>query len=70
MFHLGRRPADRFQFEACCRLHRVFGLLGYVPLYGLYHPPSHGGLLNQGVPDEVAGGLVFSAVEGPALVLL
>ena len=34
------------------------------------HRPSHGGPLDQGIPEEVLGGLVCVAVGWPAFVLL
>ena len=42
-------------------LSSVFGLLGKVPLQGLCHRPSHGGLLDHGAPEQVACGVVCLA---------
>ena len=54
----------------CCRLHWVLRVLGEVTLQGLCHCRSHGGLLDQGVPEEAVGGLVCVAVRWPAFVFL
>ena len=38
-------------------------------MQGLCHCPSHGGFFDQGVPEEVFGGLVCVAVGLPSFVL-
>ena len=38
-------------------------------MQGLCHRPSHGGFFDQGVPEEVFGGLVCVAVGWPSFVL-
>ena len=53
----------------CCP-HRVLRVFGVVPLQGLCHRPSHSGLLDQGIPEEVFVGLVCVAVGRLAFVLL
>ena len=39
-------------------------------MQGLCHRPSHSGFLDQGIPEEVFGGLVCLALGWPAFVLL
>ena len=56
--------------EVFCCLHRVFRVLGEVLQQGLCHRPSYGGHLDQGIPEEVVGGLVCVAVRWKAFVLL
>ena len=40
-----------------------------VSVQGLCHCPSHGGFFDQGIPEEVFGGLVCVAVGWPSFVL-
>ena len=70
MCHLGRCPADCLQLEVRCCLHWVLCVFGEVSLQGLCHRPSDGGLLDQGIPEQVFGGLVCVPVARPAFVLL
>ena len=67
MYHLGRCSADLL--KVCCCLHGAFRMCGQVSLQGLFHRPSHGGFFDQGVPEEVFGGLVCVAVGWPSFVL-
>ena len=69
MYHLGRCSADCLQLEVCCCLHGAFRVFGEVSVQGPCHRPSHGGFLDQGVPEEVFGGLVCVAVGWPSFVL-
>ena len=46
-----------------------FPVFGEVSVQGLCHCPSHGGFFDQGVPEEVFGGLVCVAVGWPSFVL-
>ena len=70
MRHWGRSHADFLKLEVRRRLHWVFRVLGEVSLQSLCHCPSQGGFLDQGIPEEMAGGLVCVAVRRPAFVLL
>ena len=55
--------------NVCCCLHGAFRVFGEVSVQGLCHCPSHGGFFDQGVPEEVFGGLVCVAVGWPSFVL-
>ena len=70
VYHLGRSSADCFQPEVRCCPRRVLCVFGEVLLQGPCHRPSHDGLLDQGIPEEVFGGLVRVAEGWPAFVLL
>ena len=39
-------------------------------MQGFCHRPSHGDLLDQGIPEQVAGGVFCVAVRLPAFLLL
>ena len=69
-YHLGRCSADCLWLEVGCCPHPVPRIFGEVPLQGLCHRPSHGDLLDQGIPEEEFGGLLCVAVGWPAFVLL
>ena len=53
----------------CC-LHGAFRVFGEVSVQGLCRRPSHGGFLDQGIPEEVSGGPVCVAVGWPSFMLL
>ena len=69
MYHLGRCSADCFWLEVCCCLHGAFRVFGEGSVQGLCHCSSHGGFFDQGVPEEVFGGLVCVALGWPSFVL-
>ena len=69
VYHLSRCSTDCFSLELRCCLHRAFRVVGEVSVYGLCRRPSHGGFLDQGIPEEVFRGLVCVAVGWPAFVL-
>ena len=70
MCHLGRCPVDCLQLEVRCSLHWITCVFVEVSLQGLCHLPSHGDLLDQGIPQEAFSGLTCVAVGWPAFVLL
>ena len=61
------RTASSWRCAAC--LHGAFRVFGEVSVQGLCHRPSHGGFVDQGIPEEVFGGLVCVAVGWPSFVL-
>ena len=69
MYHFGRCSADCFYLEVRCCLHGAFLVFGELSVQGLCHHPSHGGFFDQGIAEEVFGGLVCVAVGWPSLVL-
>ena len=69
VYHLGRCSADCFQLEVRCCLHGAFSVFGKVSVQGLCHRPSHGGFVDQGILEEVFGGLVCVSVGWPSFVL-
>ena len=70
VYHLGCCSANCLQLVVCYCPHPVLRVFGEVPLQGLCHGPSHSGLLYEGIPVEVFGGLVCLAVGWSAFVLL
>ena len=53
----------------CAAASMGLSVFGEVSVQGLCHCPSHGGFFDQGVPEEVFGGLVCVAVGWPSFVL-
>ena len=69
VYHLGRCSANCFWLEVRCCIYGAFRVFGELSVRGLCHRPSHGGLLDQGIAEEVCAGLVCVAVVWPAFVL-
>ena len=70
VYYFGRCSTDCFQLVVRCCPHRVLRVFGEVSVLGLCHRPSHSSFLDQGIPEQVLGGLVRVAVGWPAFVLL